>query len=524
MVSPPIFEAGPSFAFWSQRGEVWDAPQEWQTGFIEVEGVRDVWEQCRLWRNDAEMPLGLQRVGGKVRVVAMWPLSGPGNYHLRLQSPSIDIPQTVMVQPCKITQQGFTDLLWHLETRLPASIAIGLQRCGGLAGIEIIPARETTDNEELLRLRRAVYGDAALTGLAALLPLVACDPHRVLHTVEPWVRRDQARRPHAARLAHALTRGGNLDNDHLPLYVFDARSTPTFDVYENRVLQAFVTLVDLRLRRLQDVARVATIRDECQTLLRDLATARRRASFLDTVVGPSLPPTQPTMVLLKRPPYRAALQGYLRLYRSVQVRLDDAALDAPLENLPSLYQKWGTMEVIDALVAAAADAGFRVEQHRLLQRDRDGFFVRLLPDGSPALVLTHPISKVRLSLTPERNFTRSVGLHSISYHQRPDVTVEIAAPGTTPRLYLFDPKYKFNSDKGNAGAAGRARKEDIDKMHAYRDAIRDGDDQRVVKYAAILYPGRTRRFGNEVAALCARPDHADDLHGTLLALFQGILT
>jgi PD-(D/E)XK nuclease superfamily len=35
----------------------------------------------------------------------------------------------------------------------------------------------------------------------------------------------------------------------------------------------------------------------------------------------------------------------------------------------------------------------------------------------------------------------------------------------------------------------QAKKVDIDKMHAYRDAIRDQSGTRVVRYAATLYPG-----------------------------------
>jgi hypothetical protein len=35
---------------------------------------------------------------------------------------------------------------------------------------------------------------------------------------------------------------------------------------------------------------------------------------------------------------------------------------------------------------------------------------------------------------------------------------------------------------------GKPKKVDIDKMHAYRDAIRDADDYRVVRFAGILYP------------------------------------
>ena len=52
---------------------------------------------------------------------------------------------------------------------------------------------------------------------------------------------------------------------------------------------------------------------------------------------------------------------------------------------------------------------------------------------------------------------------------------------------------------------GKPKKEDVDKMHSYRDAIRDENDRHVVRYAATLYPGKTTRFGDGLAAIHAYP-------------------
>ncbi len=40
----------------------------------------------------------------------------------------------------------------------------------------------------------------------------------------------------------------------------------------------------------------------------------------------------------------ATLEGYIELHRSVTVRMENTALEAPLENLPRLYQVWGTLK------------------------------------------------------------------------------------------------------------------------------------------------------------------------------------
>jgi predicted component of viral defense system (DUF524 family) len=79
-------------------------------------------------------------------------------------------------------------------------------------------------------------------------------------------------------------------------------------------------------------------------------------------------------------------------------------------------------------------------------------------------------------------------------------------PSATPRL-VFDPKYKLESEELEGEVTdGKPKKVDTDKMHAYRDAIRDAVDQRPFEFAAIIYPGAaSERFGAGLEAIAARP-------------------
>jgi predicted component of viral defense system (DUF524 family) len=59
---------------------------------------------------------------------------------------------------------------------------------------------------------------------------------------------------------------------------------------------------------------------------------------------------------------------------------------------------------------------------------------------------------------------------------------------------------------------------DIDKMHAYRDAIRDTANEHAVEFAAIIYPGATTEsFGAGLEAISARPGEGfeEDLQAVL---------
>jgi predicted component of viral defense system (DUF524 family) len=246
------------------------------------------------------------------------------------------------------------------------------------------PLTETTVAEESLRLSRAVSGTPDRPGLSRILAKLAQGPHKTLETTEPWVPRDKARRPHPARLSQAVSVSGNLSADRRPERVLDTRVEHTTDVYENRLLKAYFHQVTLRLRRLirllEANSRSGATGEE-QGLLNELLLARRQATFLDEVALPTHLSTRLTMVLLRRPLYRAALEGYLEFHRSVVVRLEEPSLDAPLKNLPYLYQTWGTLEILSVLLDVAGELGYRRELQRLISRDAGGFYVRILPGG-----------------------------------------------------------------------------------------------------------------------------------------------
>jgi predicted component of viral defense system (DUF524 family) len=412
---------------------------------------------------------------------------------------------------------------------LPTSIAIGLERLGGLTGLELRPREETTLSGELLRLQRAIEGWGGRTGLATALTALARDPHRQLVKSEQWVRAERARRLEPAGLIAALREPENLDRETLlPLRVPDARVEHSLDVYENRLVKLFCEQVSVRLRRLipalaseEKFAGVA----EAEALLARLEVARRDTSFLDEVSLPAHPPTRLTMVLLRRPPYRAVLERYLEFRREAYVVLEEPGLDLPLDNLPNLYELWGTLQVIDVLLDEAKRCGYDEVEQRLARQIGSGVYVKLLPDGKPALTLRRKTDGREAHLTPQQTFGRtSRPLRSISLWQRPDVVVEISNGNKPPTLLVFDPKYKLRSedqpptegaDADEAVPPGQPKKLDIDRMHAYRDAIRTADNARVVRYAAILYPGAEVRYPPGIEALITDPSRSEELRARL---------
>jgi predicted component of viral defense system (DUF524 family) len=519
-------------SFLSLEGQPLESPAEWQPALLEVRVPIEQRKEVQLWRQGTRLRIFLQEIKGKERILADWPLSNPGYYRLRLEYQGKVEDQIITVWPQKISREAFAQMLEDLDARLPASVAIALQRTGALAGLKLPQPGETTLAQEMVRLRRAVNGTENRPGLIELLPTLAYSPHQILKTNEIWVRQEQVRRPSPSGLVQAFSRGHNLDANGHPIRVPDVRVEHTVDVYENQLVKLFFELVNQRLRRIQyafDADPKGKPLDEVNSLFAQLKKARQQAAFLDQVSQLKQQPNQITMVLLKRPPYHAALEGYLEFIRSPTVRLEESNLDAPLEKLYKLYQIWGTLEVIATLLEVATHQGYQVEKQSLVGRDKSGIYVRVLPNNQPAVVLIHPQHKTRVQLIAERTYGKdgkNGELHSASHKQRPDIALEVKLVDSSQQVYIFDPKYKLDSEtQENIGNQGKPKAADIGKMHTYRDAIRvrGREEMQVVSYAAILYPGSYESYTEGLEALPAYPGREAELQEHLCRVLDKAL-
>jgi len=507
-----------SLSFLTVDGVGLDEPREWEPAVVRIDVPVDDWSRTTLTVNGQSVSVYAGRRGNVAGVFADWPRSGPGRYRLTALHSGEPSEQLVTIGSRKLGDQGFASLLDELENQLPASIALSLQRAGAFVGVQLQRPRENTVAQELSRLRRTIVGVPTRPGLRTILPAIGCDPHRILATEETWAPRERARRPSPSSMLRVLTRNANIDADGRPIQVINLRADHTVDTYENRLLKHFTMEVSQRLRRMERYAaasRNAPIADELAFLDAALHDARRHARFLNDVSEPIGPLSRTTMLLLKEPRYRALLDSYIEFHRSVWASLRDDALDAPLENLPYLYQVWGTLVVIDIVLAAALNAGFELVHQEFVRPTFGGLFVEMLRNGGVALELKAP-NGAHLTVTPGRTFGATGTHRSLSFAQRPDVVVELSQSFGTSDFLFFDPKYKLDGDDAEHGN-GRPVKSDVDKMHAYRDAVRDAAGGAVVTMAATLYPGATERYGDGIAAFHAMPGIAEDLRDDITA-------
>jgi hypothetical protein len=495
-------------------------PIEWQPCFIEINAGDVPFERLELRANGIPLPLARRRIGSSYRNVGEWPFSGTGGYDIELH----DGDQTLaahrcVIRPEKLSDDAYERLVSDLQDQLPASVAIALQQAGALSGMRISPPGESTLAHELHRLRRACRGTPDRAGLIEVLRGLGRTPHQMLRTVDLWMPRDRARRVSPSSLCQTFANPRNLDEQHLPRVLPDQRVEHSVDTYENRLVRTYADEVDVRLRRLVNAwSATGSVGVEAQALLDSLMRARREAEFLDEVSQLAEPPTRLTMVLLKRSEYNAAVQGFLEFRRTATVSLDEPMLQAPLANLPALYELWGTLQVIRLTLEVGASLGWGVTRQRLVRRTEGQIWVRVLPDAAAAVQLDHPGTGSRATLYAQRTYSanpRTTGLHSVSFSKRPDISLEITLPPGQTTVWIFDPKYKLISANISSAAnpdedepttqAGLPKRVDLDAMHAYRDAIRRGDGSLAVRYAATLYPGETRIYDEGLAAIRTDP-------------------
>jgi PD-(D/E)XK nuclease superfamily/Domain of unknown function (DUF2357) len=484
-------------------------------------------------RNDEILELSVRSFGGSLRVVAGWPPSDAGSYTLSLSwldGSEPDEVRTCRVMPSKLDSQEVDALVHEIQEQLPASLAFALSRRGALAGITLVPPGDATPAQELDHLRRAIEGAEGRPGLASLLPRIALQPYQVLGSEVRWTQAERAHQVRSPDLSRAFGRPGNVDADRRPTTVPERRATHTTDVYENQVVRLYCDLIAQRLNALVNLPQRAGVRDQSHHLLRRFAAVRRVAAFLDDV-QPLAGPPRPSMALLQRADYRAVSDGLRDLRRRALIRVEDEGVAARLNNVPRLYEKWLTFQAIVVTLEVANQLGYRQDRVALVRRYGDAFLVAALPGGNtPLVALSHQAPNVKVRLFAQRNYlpkdraTHQDRLFSISYKQIPDVAIEVERPSGVDIL-IFDAKYKLESEGQTSSATDtRPKKADVDAMHAYSDAIRDEGDRRVVRYAAILYPGRSAAYGNHIAALRARPADAESLREDLRRVIAPVLT
>jgi hypothetical protein len=323
-------------------------------------------------------------------------------------------------------------------------------------------------------------------------------------------------------IARALLRGGSSlpSPDHLahlplrsvPRSVETVRDENTYDTIPNRFVRyaftrwqaiAHEVLAALRARpevgagpRRRGEAEAQWISDMCEGLLAE--PAFREA-------GPLRAFPSGNQVLLRQPGYRDLLRVFTLAETTMALDADlpDDAFSATQRNVATLYEYWCFIALAKCLSAVAGDqpTGLLFESSAsglslvLKQGESSKLSWALLVEGRALLA----------DLWFNRSFNRTVDasseIGSWSRRLRPDASLRIRPKSARPRESVdpeldvwihFDAKYRIEElavdepiEDGDekTDVDSSAKREDLLRMHAYRDAIRRSAG------AYVLYPG-----------------------------------
>jgi hypothetical protein len=166
------------------------------------------------------------------------------------------------------------------------------------------------------------------------------------------------------------------------------------------------------------------------------------------------------------------------------------------KNVAELYEMWCYLEVLKCLEQIVG----RGDYSKLFKVNNSKFALNLVEGEESRVDWLHTLHgrKVQISLWYNRTFSPILkdGAQSWSKDYKPDISMHVRPVGEVineeNRSSLdvwvhFDAKYKLevveeNIDR-NIEAGARVTKDDVSKMHAYRDAIRNSSG------AYVLFPG-----------------------------------
>jgi predicted component of viral defense system (DUF524 family) len=376
---------------------------------------------------------------------------------------------------------------------------------------------------------------------------------------EAWIEEEVVRRPEqgfraSGKVATVLLRSGErVEWPHgavlktLPRSIHEFRTEATLDNAPNR-------FVKFALRRWRDIVEEVRAASETATgpaARRGALEARELSSTLTAIlseelfreVGDLVQFPSSNQVLHKREGYRDVFRAYMQFEVAASLAWagGEDVFSGGQKNVAALYEYWVFLELAQ-LLASLCSQPFNFDE--LFRVGRDGLQLELTRGRQHVLKgKTERLGRrLEIELWYNRLFTRAAGEGgSWTTAMRPDYSIKIQPdPGKLefcPPVWVhFDAKYRVDYLEqlfGNqveegveeddrdpladlAEAGGTAKRADLLKMHAYRDAIRRSAG------AYVIYPGsevRAMRAFHEIlpglGAFVLKPSSSGSPEGTV---------
>lgn len=276
------------------------------------------------------------------------------------------------------------------------------------------------------------------------------------------------------------------------------------DTPENRAVKSFR---DVLARDCRAISLLAEAGEEAEASARAVSCAWHLRGLLRAAWWEDIKAQRddwiksPTFREIARPDYARIARARADYRTGFGFDWDQPLLTLPPRDTWRLYEVWCLLTVLRSL----QDLGWEVVPPSHAFAVRAGRLTLALAVGEKSRIDLRSAAGQSLSLTYNRTFAEGRG--SLTHSMQPDITLSDGE-----RIWILDAKFKPYCEPGEEG-------EDINQMHAYRDAIVGSEGTRSVAAAWCLYAGLTathncshitygRSSTTPVGALCLRPGDA----------------
>lgn len=408
-------------------------------------------------------------------------------------------------------EDEFDEMLADLTQQL-GSLPFSAAQSAGIPHDRSLADRDEVLLHAFLYARYVLLAAKGQHSLVRAMEAVVRDPHRRFSSDRATVSLAVAQRIDTRTLsriasgvslvrAPASLAGGDLARalgGFVPEFVDVPNVSHTYDTAENRFVLEFLKQLRAIIQRVEGLASwktkhpgfwVNTLAD-CAAMRRVLAPFERHDVWIGIHSMDHVP--MGSTVLQRRRGYKEVLRHYLTMRAAARIPLDKDTVEKHLlgvKDVATLYELWCYFAVVRAVGQVLRRAPDFVEEYDVT--------IDKVTAGRGFIVKWSRGPTVHYN--PTFTFTEDAPWRSASLMLRPDIVIEIERDGQI-ELHVFDAKLKvegvvsLDSDSEAADDPDeddvdplKFKKEDIAKMHAYRDALPH------VRSARVLYPGNVVR-------------------------------
>lgn len=441
-----------------------------------------------------ELPGGRYRITGRMNFE-----SQAGTAHLDIEAVAgdrVEIPVEVMTQKLDYHRE-FRQLL-HQISEYSAELLINFD-CATETAFGVSADEQVSSMAELMAYRR-FFREGRLTKY--IREIINNPSKRTFATTRKEISAF-ASDPDWTQLAQSapeydFLRGGVLKDifsGYTPLTLPEKKIVTTWDTADNRFIKSTLQILRARLEKLKEKIpkKYASSRTAMQLWSEELDSILLNAFWTNVGNSVGFPNS---MILATRKGYREYLTLFLAFGMSLKLETETTLLSdgGDIKPVFLLYEIWCYLIIHTILCNLTSSSG--TPELAFANRDRE-FLKDLVRKNDQPVRFVYIVEgrQINIQLYYNKDFTMvndRTALWADSYSGifNPDISIAIEMDDVIHWLH-FDAKYRLDLGKWRAQLLGAEetssfKREDIHKMHTYRDALLG------TRGSYILYPGRER--------------------------------